>query len=130
MAQSNGVFISAEIASIAASDTIYPPGDYIAYDVPMSDILTSLAVQVTVTGGNASASGDVDFNLIGSVDGVVWDTITALTVTITMAGTATIVKSDQLDVGGYKYLRLGSIQNKDGSYTATLVHARWGKSFP
>ena len=120
-----GPFIATDIASIAAATTTT---SFTAVEVPVWDIET-IALMAFVTGGHASASGAVDFNFVGSVDGVTWGTNIVKTVTVTMSGAAKIVKTDQLDMTGYHSLKLYSIQNKDANYTATLVNVWWGKNY-
>jgi len=125
----NGQMIPAgDVASIAAATTITDGAGFVSHKLPVWDT-EWVVFQGHVTGGNASASGQVDFNIVGTVDGVLWDTVTVLTLTITMAGVAQIVQSDPVDVSGLRMVKIKSIQNKDATYTATLVGLHWGKAY-
>ena len=120
--------VPTDYTSIAASDTVVDGTDYTSYQLDVTDI-DSIILQGKVTGGNASANGDVTFNILGCLDGSLWDTITVATVTVTMSGASQIVESDPLDVRGYRLIKLGSVGNADASYAALLANLRWGKSY-
>jgi len=125
-AQSSGQFLASSIASIAAATKTT---NFTSLVVPVWDVL-ELMLQGEVTGGNASADGEVDFVLAGRIkDGGTWDTVAAFTLTLDLNGTTAVLESGQIDVQGFHSLKLLSVENKDASYTATLVNLNWGKSY-
>lgn len=121
-------YVPTDYASIGTGATVVDGTDYTSYVLDVTDV-DYVVLQGKATGGNASANGIVDFNILGTLDDVLWDTIAVAAVNVTMAGVAQIVKSDPLDVRGYRSIKLGSIKNNDGSYAATIVNLRWGKSY-
>jgi len=129
-AQSDGLFMAADIASIAATATVVRVTDFTDIPRPVWD-LDTLAIQCYVTGGNASATGNVVFKFQGSVNGVNFESgdIYFYSMTIAMSGTTAMEKIELVNVLGIHTMRLAAIENEDASYTATVVNARWGKSY-
>jgi len=121
-------FIASDIASIAKATTITEGTDFDSQVIDVTDV-DVIVLQGKVTGGNASASGNVTFTILGTLDDSLWDTVAVATLVIAMSGASQIVQSDPLDVRGYRSLKLGSIQNADASYTATVVNLKCGKSY-
>jgi len=123
-------FIASDIASLTAASTFTDgtANEYDSEEIDVTDI-DRVVLQGRVTGENASANGDITFNVLGSLDGVLWDTAIVATVTVTMTGTTQAVKSDPLDVKGYRLLKLGTIGNDDASYAGLLVNLKCGKSY-
>lgn len=124
----SGLMIPAgAISSIGAATEIVNVTDYDSLDLDVSGV-DRIVFQCEAKGGNASASGTVDFNFAASLDKSTFDTDPILTITVTMSGVAVIRGTEGLDVRGIHILRLISIENKDASYAATLVQCRWGKT--
>jgi len=125
---SSGKCVAADIAAIAQASTIVDGVGFTSQPFEVWDV-QKLVVQGYVEGEDGAANGDVDFVFVGSLDGTLWDTIAIATLTITMAGTAQIVESLQINVEGYHSIKLLSIQNKDASKDAEAVNVQWGKAF-
>lgn len=123
-------FIASDIASLTKAST-FTDGTANEYDSLVIDVtdVDQVVLQGRVTGAHGSATGDITFNILGSMDGVLWDTVIVATVTVTMTGTTQAVKSDPLDVRGYRFLKLGTIGNDDASYAGLLVNLKCGKSY-
>lgn len=112
--------------TIAQATTVVHGTGFTSRDLPVWDVeMVVLQGQIT---GEAAANGDVDFIFVGSVDGINFDTIGIKTLTLTMIGATPVNESVQLDVTGYKKIRLLSIQNKDAAKDAT-VQVVWGKGY-
>jgi len=120
-------FVVTDIASLAAAATVVDGTDYTSYVLDVTDI-DVVALQAKVT-GVADSTGAIDYVILGTLDGVLWDTVAVATVSVTQAGAAKIVLSDPLDVRGYRAIKVGSVKNNDGSKTATLMNLKWGKSY-
>lgn len=107
---------SADISSIAKASTHSTPGTTI--DVRKAP---GASVQLYVTGGNASATGNVTFYISGSLDGVKWSK--GIPITIILNGTTEVVSEPwKLDLEQAQYIRVESIDNDDADYTATNVN--------
>ncbi len=113
----------ADIASIAAATTYATDSN--AIDVSDVEIV---AVQGKATGGNASAVGVIDINLVGSVDGTNYDTVVFATVSFALSGAAEVRGSGLVNVRGLNKLKVTSIKNNDASYTADSVNVFIGKT--
>ena len=126
MAQVRHKFIASDITSIAVNSN----GTFTAVAQDVGDV-DQVALQGYATGGNASCSLDVIFKLIGCLDGTLWDTVPFGEFRVTLNGTTQVVKSDQLDVRGYRQIKLLSIFNSETQtgYTATAVNLLLGKSY-
>jgi len=123
---SSGPMIPAGPLTIAQATTVVHGTGFTSRDLPVWDVeMVVLQGQIT---GEAAANGDVDFIFVGSVDGINFDTIGIKTLTLTMIGATPVNESVQLDVTGYKKIRLLSIQNKDAAKDAT-VQVVWGKGY-
>lgn len=85
--------------------------------------VTEVTFSVKVTGADASASGDVDFNFIG-YNGTDWDTVAFATVTVTINGTTAAIKSLDKTIGSREQIKLLNIQNKDASYGVTVNYVK------
>lgn len=120
-------FVVTDIASLTTGATVVDGTDYTSFVLDVSDV-DVVVLQAKVT-GIADSTGAIDFNILGTLDGVLWDTATVATVNVTQAGAAKIVSSDPLDVRGYRAIKVGSVKNNDGSKTATLMNLKWGKSY-
>ena len=126
---SSGLMIPAGvISSIAAAGQADHPGDYTSYDLDVSDV-DRIVFQCEATGGNASATGEVHFNFVATLNGTDWDTDPVLEIAVTLAGVATIRGTEGLDCRGMRTLRLLFVENNDASYTATNVQCLWGKTY-
>ena len=123
-------FIASDIDSLTEAST-FTDGTTNEYDSVVIDVtdVDRVVLQGRVTGENASADGDITFNILGSVDGVLWDTVIVATVTVTMNGTTQVVKSDPLNTRGYRLLKLGTIGNDDTTYAGEAVNLKCGKSY-
>lgn len=125
---SHGDFIATDIASIAANTTFThaAASEYTSLVVAVYDV-DYITLQGRATGETGSDE-DVDFNIVGTLDEVLWDTIVIATISLTLAGAVQIVESDPLDVRGLRAIRLATVENKDDA-AVTLVNLKWGKSF-
>lgn len=125
---SQGVFITGGVAEIAKASTIVDGVGFTSNVLKVWDV-DAVMVQADLA-GEAGANGDLDFVLVGSVDpDGVWDTVAAFTLTATLNGATIVRESLQIDVRGYCYVKLYSIQNKDASKKAITVNLRWGKAY-
>lgn len=125
---SHGKFLAEDLASIALSTIAVNGVDFDSRELEVWDG-ADVVFQAYTTGGNASAVLPVDFNLVGTVDGVLWDTVPFATLRVTQNGATKSVESGKIDVSGYRKIRLHSIENTDPAYTATLLNLYWGKTF-
>jgi len=116
-----------DIASLGTTTTVVDGTGYTSYVLDVTDV-DVIVLQGKVT-GVASSTGAIDYVILGTLDGVLWDTVAVATVSVTQAGAAKIVSSDPLDVRGYRAIKVGSVKNNDGSYIATLMNLKWGKSY-
>lgn len=130
-ATSSKNFLAADIASIAVNTEIVHGTGFTSLELEVWDVET-VVLQGKVTGGHSNCALDVAFKLVGSVDGVNWDTEAIATLDVTMVGVTAVKFSAQLSVIGYHSLRLISIKNEDttANCTATLVNLALGKSYP
>ncbi len=119
-------FVPTDITAIAQASTITHGTDYTSFKLDVTDVDT-IVLQGKATGENASATGAVTFTIVGTLDDSLWDTVAVATLAVTMASTAQIVKSDPLDVRGYRFIRCASVANADATYDALVVNLRWGK---
>ena len=112
---------AADITSIAKAATHATQGT----TIDVTDA-RQVAIQPYATGGNASASGNVQFFISVSLDGVKWST--GVPITIYLNGTTEVVSEAwNLNVDPIRYIRVESIDNNDADYTATAVNvAIWG----
>ena len=129
-AQSSGVFIATDLASIAAADTADHGVEFTSQDLQVWDV-GIVYVQCKVTGGNASNALDCVFKFVVSADGTNFTTEYFVELAVTMSGVSAIVKGWHLNVDGIHTLRLQQIENEEavGGRTALLTNVRWGKSY-
>ena len=130
-AQSSGKLIASDIESIAKASTAVNGSEFTAVPLEVWD-LDTVVLSLYATGGHASASGNVEFKIVGSVDGDNWDTealVDPSALVIALNGTSKVQKSYHINVLGLHSIRLQQVENKDSSYAATNVNVRWGKSF-
>jgi len=121
-------FIASDIAAIPQATTYVEGTDFTGLVIEVWDVDVGV-IQGFVTGEATGANGDVDFLVVGSLDGVNWDTVAIATLTLTMSGANAIVESAQLNVEGYHSIKLLSIENKDAAKDATLVNLWFGKAY-
>jgi hypothetical protein len=115
---------AANIASIAAAGSHTTAGT----TIDVSNV-RRVSVQPFMTGGNASATGNVTFYITTSIDGSTWSS-TGVPITVKMSGASKIVSEAwNLDVSGAVFIRIGSIANADASYTTTLLNANIWSGF-
>jgi len=119
------------VDSIALSSTITDgvAGGGVGYtsrQLPVHDVDT-IILQGKATAG--SGSGNVTFSIMGSADGVTWDTVAIGTLVVPLTSGATVVQSDPLDVSAYALIKLGTIQN-GLTVAVTAVSLTWGKKWP
>jgi len=120
-------FVVTDIAALAFGATVVDGTDYTSFVLDVTDV-DVVVLQGKVT-GVATSDGAIDYVILGTLDGVLWDTVAVATLSVTQAGAAKIVKSDPLDVRGYRAIKVGSVKNNDASYIATLMNLKWGKSY-
>jgi len=78
-------------------------------------------------GANAGSSGVVTFALQSCVGNEKWSTSTWQSITVTVAGTATVISpSEILNVEGLSAIRVASITNGDASYAISDVNLYYG----
>ena len=70
---------------------------------------------------SASGTSNVVYTFARSIDGANYDTITKYTITIPATGTSTNTFSTNLNVGGFTYLRLDSIDNFNATGVLTNI---------
>jgi len=129
MSQVNGAMIPAgDIASIASGATVVDGVGFTSKQLRVHDIWL-MGLLLYATGGAGGANGDVEFNILGSPDGVNWGTEPYLTLTVTLSGTSKVAAQHQIDVTGLHSIKIGSIKNADAAQAATLVGAIWGKTY-
>ena len=121
-------FIEADVPSIAINTTIYHGIDFTSKDIDIEgcEIIT---VEPKATGGHASCSKSVEFNFVGSLDGVNFETKPFVVVSIDLNGTTAVRgPSEFLFIFSLKKIRLYSIKNTEttADYTATAVNVAYG----
>jgi hypothetical protein len=102
-------------------------GEGATYATDSNDIVTigcqRAVVILKATGANASSAGTVTFNFTASIGGA-WSTSVWQSLTLTLAGTASIVTAPVLlDVSGLSAIRVDSIVNGDATYHITNSNA-------
>lgn len=126
--QSNGDFIGSDIASIAASTEYVHGTDFTSNEIDISSVGADnvITIQMKATGANAGNNANVIFKFVRSLDGTNWDTIEYVSPLITMNGTAQIIMSVDLNIGGAKKIRLRAIKNEDASYAINNINCKFG----
>ncbi len=129
-AHASGKFIATDITSIAINTTIVNGTDYSALVVKVWDLGT-IIIQGKCTGGVAACALPVQYNFVGSPDGLNWDTVTFYQLEVTLNGVTEARYSQHVNVLGFFAIRLQSIKNTEtvATRTAVVVNARWGKSY-
>lgn len=113
---------NSDIASIAAASS--STTDSNVFEVSDVDLI---AVQVKSTGANASIAGNLVVKLVGSIDGVNFDTQIFATVTLVQSTNSEERATELINVRGIASVKVTEIQNEDASYAATSVNVFAGK---
>lgn len=94
---------------------------------PLIDCRYQKEVGVTFSFNQSGAStSNVVYVLHKSVDGSVWDTNRAITVTVASAGATRVDYHTNFDVGGAGWLRLYAIRNTTALTTMTNLGVKYG----
>jgi len=116
MSQDGVQVLIATDASVTAASTFVAGTDYTAVSIDTRDRKNGNII-FYVKGANAGSSGNMIFTMQHSDDDTIWFDFD--TKTIALSGVSQITDttaSFRLKLLGYKYLRLGSIENTDTTY--------------
>lgn len=123
-------FIANDIVNIDPNETKYHGVDFSSQELFVGDC-EHISVSGYAKGANSSCSKDVEFNFVASADGVNWDTVSLITLRVSLNGTNRVQGSANINVGGFKKLRLESIKNTETTpgYAINDVNCIYGKKF-
>ena len=112
--------VSQDIAIAASTTHTVADAEQVALNVGGIDTFT---VSIKLTGGDASASGNIDFAFAG-YDGTNWDTVAFSTKSVAMNGTTPVVQSFDVTVGSREKIKLLYITNNDANYPVTVNYVK------
>jgi len=120
MAYTTSANILTDLSVGAATEHTVLDTEQVSVDVSRVDGVT---VSAKITGANASANGEVAFNLIG-YNGDDWDTVPFREISVGMDGTNGVVQSFGVDVEAYERIKLLTVKNNDPDYDATVNYVK------